>query len=157
MRRKNPLTSVERLDVREIRAGDRDAVHALEGITELDGDVDAFVLRVRENAAVERLLLVSRLEVSAAARRGGGRSSPYVDASGGYTSGGYVSASHPSAARDGACIDEDGTLRTGGWIVIGDAERGLVLRSPEGRYFAFTVDERGRLSTTGVDLGTKEP
>ena len=112
---------------------------------------------MRENAAVERLLLVSRLEVSTAAREGGGRSSPYVDASGGYTSGSYVSGSHPPAARGGACIDEAGTLRTGGWIVIGDAERGLVLRSPDGRFFAFTVDERGRLSTTGVDLGTKEP
>ncbi len=157
MRRKNPLTTAERLTVRELRAGDPDALHTLDGVTELGGDVDAFVLRVLENAAVERLLLVSRLEVSGAARSPDRGGSPYVDQRGGYSSGSYVSGSYPSSPPGGACIDEDGTLRTSGWVVIGDAERGLVLRSPEGRYFAFTVDERGQLNTTGVDLGTTEP
>jgi hypothetical protein len=56
-----------------------------------------------------------------------------------------------------ASIDEEGTLRTDGWVVIGDTERGLVLRSPEGRYFGFTVDDEGRLVSPGRFLGWVEP
>ena len=145
MRRKNPLagsTSLGRLVVREVRLGDDDAVHDVRGQMVLDGDVDTVVLRVKENAEVERVLLVGRLEV-------GDAGSPY--GSGGYPSGGYP------PDRAGATIDEDGTLRTGGWAVVGDTDKGLVLRSPEGKYFGFTVDEDGRLASPGRFLGTLEP
>ncbi len=145
MRRKNPLagsTSLGRLVVREVRLGDDDAVHDVRGQMVLDGDVDTVVLRIKENAEVERLLLVRRLEV------GGAAGSPY--GSGGYPS----NAGAPGA---GASIDEDGTIRTGRWVVVGDSDKGLVLRSPEGRYFGFTVDDEGRLGTTGRFLGLVEP
>lgn len=145
MRRKNPLagsTSLGRLVVREVRLGDDDAVHAVRGQMVLDGDVDTVVLRIKENAEVERLLLVRRLEV------GGAPGTPY--GSGGYPSNG-------SAPGAGASIDEDGTIRTGRWLVVGDSDKGLVLRSPEGRYFGFTVDDEGRLDTTGRFLGLVEP
>lgn len=150
MRRKNPLagsTSLGRLVVREVRLGDDDAVHDVRGQMVLDGDVDTVVLRVKENAEVERILLVRRLEVGSA----GG--DPY--GSGGYPSGGYPSNGSPPAR--GASIDEDGTLRTAGWAVIGDTDKGLVLRSPEGRYFGFTVDDEGRLASAGKPLGRVEP
>ena len=154
MRRKNPLSAVDQLRVRELRAGDVDAFHEVVGVTELDGDIDAFVLRVKENAAVERLLLVGRIEVGAGARSPEGRgASPYAGSSA--PSGGTPYA--PRADREGASIDEDGTVRTAGWLVIHNAEYGLVLRSPEGRYFGFTVDEHGALRTMGKDLGTNEP
>ena len=158
MRRKNPLSAVEQLRVRELRAGDVDAFHEVVGVTELDGDIDAFVLRVKENAAVERLLLVGRLEVGAQARPPeGSGASPYASGASGSSapSGGTPYA--PRADREGASIDEDGTLRTAGWVVIHNSEYGLVLRSPEGRYFGFTVDEHGALSVQGKDLGTSEP
>ncbi len=145
LRRKNPLagsTSLGRLVVREVRLGDDDAVHDVRGQMVLDGDVDTVVLRVKENAEVERVLLVGRLEV-------GDAGTPY--GSGGYPSGGYP------PDRAGASIDEDGTLRTGGWAVVGDTDKGLVLRSPEGKYFGFTVDEDGRLASPGRFLGTLEP
>ncbi len=150
MRRKNPLagsTSLGRIVVREVRLGDDDAVHDVRGQMVLDGDVDTVVLRVKENAEIERVLLVRRLEVGAA----GG--DPY--GSGGQPSGGYPSNGRPPAR--GASIDEDGTLRTGGWAVIGDTDKGLVLRSPEGRYFGFTVDDEGRLVSPGKFLGHVEP
>lgn len=145
MRRKNPLagsTSLGRLVVREVQLGDDDAVHDVRGLMELDGDIDTVVLRVKENAEVERVLLVGRLEV-------GDAGTPY--GSGGYPSGGYP------PDRAGASIGEDGTLRTGGWAVVGDSDKGLVLRSPEGKYFSFTVDEDGRLASPGRFLGTIEP
>lgn len=156
MRRKNPLSTMERLTVRELRAGDRDALHRIDGHTELDGDVDAFVLRVRENAAVERLLLVGRIEVGGQARPPeGSAASPYASgASGSAPSGGTPCGAVP--VPGGASIDEDGTVRTGGWVVIDNAEHGLVLRSPEGRYFAFTVGEDGALGP-GRYLGTERP
>lgn len=150
MRRKNPLagsTSLGHLVVREVRLGDDDAVHDVRGQMVLDGDVDTVVLRIKENAEVERLLLVRRLEV------GGAGGSPY--GSGGYPSGGYPS--NASAPGAGASIDEEGTIRTGRWVVVGDSDKGLVLRSPEGRYFGFTVDDEGRLDTTGRFLGLVEP
>ena len=145
MRRKNPLagsTSLGRLVVREVRLGDDDAVHEVRGQMVLDGDVDTVVLRVRENAEVERVLLVRRLEVGA---------SPGDP----YGSGGSPSDGSPPGR--GASIDEDGVLRTDGWLVVRDTDKGLVLRSPEGRYFGFTVDEQGRLVSPGRDLGTVEP
>lgn len=152
MRRKNPLSTMERLTVRELNAGDRDALHRIDGHTELDGDVDAFVLRVKENAAVERLLLVGRIEVGAQARLPeGSGASPYGSSA---PSGGTPYG--PAPAPSGASIDEGGTVRTGGWVVIDNAEHGLVLRSPEGRYFAFTVGEDGALGP-GRYLGTERP
>jgi len=150
MRRKNPLagsTSLGRLVVREVQLGDDDAVHDVRGQMVLDGDVDTVVLRVRENAEMERLLLVRRLEVGVV----GG--DPY--GSGGYPSGGYPS--NGSAPGRGASIDEDGVVRTDAWAVIGDTSKGLVLRSPEGRYFGFTVDEDGQLVSPGKFLGLTEP
>lgn len=145
MRRKNPLagsTSLGRLVVREVRLGDDDSVHGVRGQVVLDGDVDTVVLRVKENAEVERVLLVRRLEVGA----------PGGDP---YGSGGYPSNGSPPAR--GASIDEAGTLRTSGWLVVGDTGRGLVLRSPEGKYFGFTVDDDGRLVSPGKFLGHTEP
>lgn len=150
VRRKNPLagsTSLGRLVVREVRLGDDDAVHEVRGQMVLDGDVDTVVLRVRENAEVERVLLVRRLEVGAS----GG--DPY--GSGGYPTGGYPSNGSPPGR--GATIDEDGVLRTDGWAVIGDTDKGLVLRSPEGKYFGFTVDDDGQLVSPGRFLGLTEP
>ena len=150
MRRKNPLAgsiSLGHLVVREVQLGDDDAVHDVRGQMVLDGDVDTVVLRVRENAEMERLLLVRRLEVGAI----GG--DPY--GSGGYPSGGYPSTG--SAPGRGASIDEDGVIRTDAWAVIGDTDKGLVLRSPEGRYFGFTVDEDGQLVSPGRFLGLTEP
>ena len=156
MRRKNPLAgaaSFGELVVREVRLGaDDDAIHQVRGQMVLDGDVDTVVLRVRENAEVERILLVGRLEV------GRNDGNPY--GSGGYPTGGCPSDGYPSngsAPDRGASIDEEGTLRTDGWVVIGDTERGLVLRSPEGRYFGFTVDDEGRLVSPGRFLGWVEP
>ena len=102
VRRKNPLagsTSLGRLVVREVRLGDDDAIHDVRGQMVLDGDVDTVVLRVRENAEVERVLLVGRLEV-------GDAGTPY--GSGGYPSGGYP------PDRAGATIDEDGRLASPG-------------------------------------------
>ena len=148
---------MERLTVRELRAGDRDALHRLEGQTEIDGDVDAFVLRVKENAAVDRLLMVGRIEVGAQARvPEGSGGSPYASGASGSSapSGGTPYA--PRAEPGGASIDDDGTVRTGGWIVIDNADHGLVLRSPEGRYFAFTVGEDGVLGA-GRYLGRERP
>lgn len=145
MRRKNPLagsTSLGRLVVQEVHLGNDDATHDVRGQMVLDGDVDTVVLRVKENAEVERLLLVRRLEVGA---------------SGGdpYGSGGAPSDGSPVGA--GASIDEDGTIRTARWVVVGDTDKGLVLRSPEGSFFGFTVDDQGRLSTTGKPLGRVQP
>lgn len=157
MRRKNPLTGVEQLSIRELRAGDLDAVHQLDGLTELDGDVDAFVLRVKENAAVERLLLVGRLEVGAQTRPPeGSGASPSASGGSGSSAPSGGTPYGPTAEPGGASIDEEGTVRTGGWVVIDNVDYGLVLRSPQGRYFAFTVDESGRLSP-GRDLGTERP
>lgn len=150
MRRKNPLagsTSLGQLVVREVRLGDDDAVHDVRGQVVLDGDVDTVVLRVKESAEVERLLLVRRLEV------GGSGGDPY--GSGGYPSGGYPSDAGLPVA--GASIDEGGTIRTGSWLVVGDSDKGLVLRSPEGRYFGFTVADDGRLDPQGTFLGWVEP
>jgi len=150
VRRKNPLagsTSLGRLVVREVRLGDDDAVHDVRGQMVLDGDVDTVVLRVKENAEVERVLLVRRLEVGTT----GG--DPY--GSGGYPTGGYPSNGSPPAR--GASIDEDGVVRTDAWAVIGDTDKGLVLRSPEGRYFGFTVGEDGSLASPGKFLGLTEP
>ena len=151
MRRKNPCAT-HRLLIRELRVGDDDAVHELRGQTVLDGDIDTIVLRVKENAEVERTLLVRRLEVGATS------GDPYGSGgspSGGYPSGGYPSSSSPPP--QGASIDEQGVIRTGGWIVINDNAKGLVLRSPEGKYFGFTVGEDGRLSSPGEFLGHREP
>ena len=150
MRRKNPLagsTSLGRLVVREVQLGDNDAIHDVRGQMVLDGDVDTVVLRVRENAEMERLLLVRRLEVGAVG------DDPY--GSGGYPSGGYPS--NGIAPGRGASIDEDGVVRTDAWAVIGDTDKGLVLRSPEGRYFGFTVGEDGQLVSPGKFLGLTEP
>ena len=151
MRRKNPLAgaaSFGELVVREVRLGaDDDAIHQVRGQMVLDGDVDTVVLRVQENAEVERILLVGRLEV------GRNDGNPY--GSGSYPTGGYPSDG--SAPDRGASIDEEGTLRPDGWVVIGDIEHGLVLRSPEGRYFGFTVDDDGRLVSLGRFLGWVEP
>jgi len=150
VRRKNPLagsTSLGRLVVREVQLGDDDAIHDVRGQMVLDGDVDTVVLRVRENAEMERLLLVRRLEVGAV----GG--DPY--GSGGYPSGGYPS--NGSAPGRGASIDEDGVVRTDAWAVVGDTNKGLVLRSPEGRYFGFTADEDGHLVSPGKFLGWVTP
>ena len=145
MKRKNPLSgsaSLGRLVVREVRLGDDDAVHDVRGQMVLDGAVDTVVLRVKENAEVERVLIVRRLEV------GAGGDAPYGSGGSGFFS---------SPPPHGASIDQDGTLRTGGWAVIGDSERGLVLRSPEGRFFGFTVDEDGRLVSPGRFLGNAVP
>ena len=150
MRRKNPLagsTSLGRLVVREVQLGSDDAVHDVRGQMVLDGDVDTVVLRVKENAEVERLLLVRRLEVGTS----GG--DPY--GSGGRPSGGSPSDGSPPGR--GASIDESGTVRTSGWVVVGDRDKGLVLRSPEGKYFGFTVDSEGRLTQPGRFLGLVEP
>lgn len=155
VRRKNPLAgsvSLGRLVVRELKLGDDDAIHDVRGQMVLDGDIDTVVLRVKENAELERTLLVRRLEVGAP----GG--DPY--GSGGYASGGYPSggySSYGSSPGRGASIDEDGVVRTDAWAVIGDSDKGLVLRSPEGKYFGFTVGDGGRLSTTGTFLGWVEP
>ena len=146
MRRKNPCAT-SRLFIRELRVGDDDAVHEIRGRTELDGDIDTVVLRVKENAEVERTLLVRRFEV--------GRPSADPYGSGGYPSGGYPSNGSPPSR--GASIDEDGTFRTSGWVVINDSAKGLVLRSPEGKHFGFTVGEDGRLSSPGTFLGYREP
>ena len=116
MRRKNPLagsTSLGRLVVREVQLGSDDAVHDVRGQMVLDGDVDTVVLRVKENAEVERLLLVRRLEVGTS----GG--DPY--GSGGRPSGGSPSDGSPPGR--GASIGEDGTVRTSGWVVVGDRAR----------------------------------
>ncbi len=150
VRRKNPLagsTSLERLVVREVRLGDDDAVHDVRGQMVLDGDVDTVVLRVKENAEVERILLVRRLEIGKAT------GAPY--GSGGYPTGGYPSNGSPPGR--GASIDEDGVVRTHAWAVIGDTDKGLVLRSPEGRFFGFTVGEDGSLVSPGRFLGLTEP
>lgn len=155
MRRKNPLSgaaSFGQLVAREVRLGDDDAIHEVRGQMVLDGDVDTVVLRVQENAEVERTLLVGRLEV------GGDGGAPY--GSGGCPTGGYPSDGYHSnggSPDQGASIDEDGILRTDGWVVIGDADHGLVLRSPEGRYFGFTVDDEGRFVSPGRFLGWVEP
>ena len=146
MRRKNPCAT-SRLVIRELRVGDDDAVHEIRGQTVLDGDIDTVVLRIKENAEVERTLLVRRFEV------GSPSADPY--GSGGYPSGGYPSNGSPPSR--GASIDEDGTFRTSGWVVINDSAKGLVLRSPEGKYFGFTVDEEGRLVSPGTFLGHVEP
>lgn len=157
MRRKNPLSTMERLTVRELRAGDRDALHRIEGHTELDGDVDAFVLRVKENAAFERLLLVGRIEVGAQVRPPeGSGASPYASGASGSSAPSGATPYGRVPEPGGASIDEDGTVRTGGWVVIDNAEHGLVLRSPEGRYFAFTVGEDGTLGP-GRYLGRERP
>ena len=151
VKRKNPLAgsaSFGRLVVRELQLGDDDAIHDVRGQLVLDGDVDTVVLRVKENAEFERLLLVRRLEV-------GGGGTPYGSGSAPYGSGGYPS--DYGAPGPGASIDEDGNVRTGGWIVVGDTSKGLVLRSPEGKYFGFTVDDEGRLSLPGQFLGYVEP
>ena len=146
MKRKNPCAA-SRLFIRELRAGDDDAVHELRGQLVLDGDVDTVVLRVMENAEVERTLLVRRLEVGAT----GG--DPY--GSGGYPSGGYPSNGSPPSR--GASIDEHGNVRTDGWLVVSDSQNGLVLRSPEGRHFSFIVDEEGRLVSPGRFVGYRAP
>ena len=150
VRRKNPIagsTSLGRLVVREVRLGDDDAVHDVRGQMVLDGDVDTIVLRVKENAEVERILLVRRLEIGRAT------GDPY--GSGGYPTGGYPSNGSPPGR--GASIDEDGAIRTQAWAVIGDTDKGLVLRSPEGRYFGFTVDDEGQIVSPGRFLGLVEP
>jgi len=150
VRRKNPIagsTSLGRLVVREVRLGDDDAVHDVRGQMVLDGDVDTIVLRVKENAEVERILLVRRLEIGRAT------GDPY--GSGGYPTGGYPSNGSPPGR--GASIDEDGAIRTHAWVVIGDTDKGLVLRSPEGRYFGFTVGEDGQIVSPGKPLGRVEP
>jgi len=150
VRRKNPIagsTSLGRLVVREVRLGDDDAVHDVRGQMVLDGDVDTIVLRVKENAEVERILLVRRLEIGRAT------GDPY--GSGGYPTGGYPSNGSPPGR--GASIDEDGAIRTQAWAVIGDTDKGLVLRSPEGRYFGFTADEDGHLVSPGKFLGWVTP
>ena len=151
VRRKNPIAgsvSLGQLIVREVRlGGDDDALHTVRGQMVLDGDIDTVVLRVKESAEVERLLLVRRLEVG-------------VPAGNAYGSGGYPSGGYPSdagAVGGGASIDEDGTVRTSGWLVVGDSERGLVLRSPEGKYFGFTVDNEGHLVSAGRFLGWRAP
>ena len=146
MRRKNPCAT-SRLFIRELRAGDDDAVHEIRGQLVLDGDVDTVVLRVKENAEIERTLLVKRLEV--------GRSNADPYGSGGSSSGGYPSNGSPPSC--GASIDEDGTIRTSGWVVINDSAKGLVLRSPEGKHFSFTVDEDGQLVSPGTFLGYVAP
>ena len=144
MRRKNPLagsTSLGRLIVKEVRLGDDAAVHDVRGQMVFDGDVDTVVLRVKENAEIERLLLVRRLEIGPAAAAG---------APTGYPSDG-------SAPGPRASVDDDGTVRTAGWVVIGDGDKGLVLRSPEGKYFGFTVDDDGRIASQGRFLGYVSP
>lgn len=157
MRRKNPLSTMERLTVRELRAGDRDALHRIDGTTEVDGDVDAFVLRVKENAAFERLLLVGRVEVGAHARvPEGSGASPYASGASGSRVASGATPYGPIAEPTGASIDEEGTVRTSGWVVIDNADHGLVLRSPEGRFFAFTVDESGQLGA-GRYVGRERP
>ena len=171
MRRKNPLSGaadLQRLFVREVTdlGEDDDALHTVRGQMDVDGDIDMVVLRVKENAEVERILLVGRLEVGG--RGGGGHGSGGYPSggsgggppsggtpSGGYPSGGYPYGGYP--AGKGASIDEKGTVRTDGWVVVGNSEKGLVLRSPEGRYFGFTVDDAGKLEVQGTFLGFREP
>ena len=170
MRRKNPLSGaadLQRLFVREVTdlGEDDDALHAVRGQMEVDGDIDMVVLRVKENAEVERVLLVGRLEVGGRPAGGYGSGGYPSGGSGGYPSGGTHSGGYPSggypyggqAAPPGASIDEEGTVRTGGWVVVGNSDKGLVLRSPEGRYFGFTVDDTGKLEVQGTFLGFREP
>ena len=146
VRRKNPLSgsaSLDQLTVHEVRLGtDDDAVQEVRGLMEFDGDVDTVVLRVKENAEVERILLVRRLEVGA----DGG--DPY--GSGGCPSDGGVSG--PPAS-----IDDQGVIRTHGWAVVGNSAQGLVLRSPEGKHFSFTVDDDGHLKSPGRFVGYHAP
>lgn len=160
MQRKNPLAGAVAVEVLKVRGdatlGGHDDAHIdVRGQVEIDGALDTVVLRIKENAAVERILRVGRIEVGPEAA--GASDSPYPSGgSGGAPSGGYPSTGYPPPSS-GATIDEDGVVRTERWIVIGDAAKGLVLRAPDGRYYGFTVDRDGNLVQPGRFLGYRAP
>lgn len=165
--RELPTLFVESLQVRELTAGvtsegtpDDNAEHSLHGTTTVSGAPDTIILLVEERAHVQDLLSASRLNVGLTTAPDPGpysdpyEASPYDDSPYPETLDGGASA---APAQTGFTVDEGGNVRTSGFTLVKQAQDGVVLRAPNGAYYAFTVNSAGEISTTGRSLGTTPP
>ena len=108
-----------------------DASSYFSKLVDVNGTSDTIVLYVHQHALVEKTTKTRRLEV------------------------GVPGAGPGYPVASGCVIDENGNLRTTGFLLTRHKTRGVVLRSDNDHFWAVTITDGGALQQT--DLGTVEP
>lgn len=138
---------------------DDNAEHRLHGTTTVSGAEDTLVLQVEQRAEVMDLLSARRLAIGLTTAPDPASDDPYRASGSDDTPYPALDENGSAAApqKTGFTVDEGGNVRASGFVVVKQAQEGVVLRAPDGRYYAFTVDALGRLSTTGRLVGQTPP